>query len=147
MVPGLLVLLAVIAAGFAIRFMLAAQAENKTKTSWPSTPGEVTSVGYQNVSRSAEGGEFTRLMLHFSYSVAGHAYQGSLYSDTAKNFPALVAKYPAKTAVTVYYNPQIPQHSDLREPLGGNAGWSAATSAIMLFAAAFLLAVFALVAH
>lgn len=144
MILVLFLVLALVAGGLAIRFTLSAQAENKTKSSWPSTQGEVTSAGYQQVSRGGEGGgDFPRFMMHYSYSVAGQAQHGSLYSDTKKNFPALSAKYTAKTPLTVYYNPQIPSHSDLREPLGATASWNASTSAIMLYAASFLLFVFA----
>ncbi len=117
-----------------------AMAENKGKKSWPSVQGMVTSSGIREISEGtgADRKLKSRYVVEYSYPVAGKTLNGNLYTENRLHFLQLGEKYRISGPVTVFYNPEIPSHNDIKEPLGHSGNISYMTIAIILFVLAIV---------
>ena len=119
--------------------------ESRTKASWPTTGARVTSSGISGV-RTSNGGTFDRYQIDFGYRVDDLPFQSLIYSDKARDFPALEAKYTDGAAFPVFYNPAKPAHCEVRDRLGKMGGWSWSLIAYLFYFAAGLMLLFGWVA-
>jgi hypothetical protein len=116
-------------------FHLRSLAEAMTKASWPTTRATVLSSG---VSTPAGRDGYDRYAIDFAYEVEGSPFDALFYSDRARNFPALSAKYGDGATFDVFYNPARPAHVEVRDPLGRMGVWSWGLAAYLFY---FLAAV------
>ena len=93
---------------------------------WPSTLGKIVSSKLVEGS-SSEGGRTISAEVVYSYTVAGQEFRsdhrsfGGAGSGSLAGENAIIARYPAGSSVTVYYNPVTPGDAVL-ERASGMAG-------------------------
>jgi hypothetical protein len=110
--------------------------ETAAKASWPTTRATVTASGL--AAKQTMVSVFDRYLVDFSYAVDGSAVAGLFYSDKAKDFAALAAKYAAGAVFDVFYNPERPAHVEVRDRLGRMGVWSWRLIAYLFYFAAAL---------
>lgn len=84
---------------------------------WPSTGGTVIS-GEVAIVHSTKGASKLKPVIRYSYTVDGVEYESDRYSSTVARGSSfwdkeVINKYPAGSAITVYYNPENPAKSVL----------------------------------
>ncbi len=116
--------------GLILGSMIYKQSMTNRTTDWPSTPGKVKSsrVSFQSSTHRVNGVPW----VVYSYEVNGKKYKGSVIvpgdvtlagNDYAEK---IVARYPASSDVTVYYNPNNPEDAFLERYSSLDAGeWTA----------------------
>jgi hypothetical protein len=135
MVGMALVLVGLAALVGAALFVRRAIHERGSMPGWPSTQGLVRRSGVVPVQQmGALGTRILRFEARYEYLVGEKRMRGLLYSNVRHNHAALKAKYPPGAVVTVFYDPDHPGRSDLREKLGSFGGVTPASLAFFLFA-------------
>jgi hypothetical protein len=93
------------------------QALARVSRTWPTAPGVVGSS--EKRERSTRRGTVYNLAVSYSYTVGGLAYDGDTVEFGPKWVPdeglidRLARKYPARTAVTVHFDPAAPDRAVL----------------------------------
>lgn len=123
-------------------FVRRATHERRTMPDWPSTQGLVRRSGVFPMQQvGAMGTRLLRFQARYEYLVGEKRMRGLLYSNVKRHHAALKAKYPAGAVITVFYDPEHPGRSDLREKLGSYGGVTpAALAFFLLIVGAALLA-------
>ena len=85
-------------------------------STWPSTMGTVTN-SYLEQRSDSEGGTTNYPVVHYSYQVAGQAYQSSKRAPGMEvggtGARGVIARYPVGAQVMVFYDPQKPSDAVL----------------------------------
>ncbi len=104
--------------------------ERRRMPGWPSTQGMVRRSGVVAMQQvGSMGTRFQRFEARYDYMVGERRKRGLLYSNIKRNHAPLKAKYPRGAVITVYYDPEHPGRSDLREELGSFGGVTPASLA------------------
>jgi hypothetical protein len=115
----LMLALAVLFIGLGLRQRRRVQASQR----WPSTLGKIVSSRIVEGS-SSDGGRTIGAEVVYSYTVAGQEYRsdhrsiGGGGSGSIAGENAIIARYPAGSSVTVYYNPSTPGDAVLERTSG-----------------------------
>jgi hypothetical protein len=125
--PSLFSLVFICIGGAIISYAIKMTAKARESLSWPSTDGEIahSAVLYQTDTTATTNGTATyKADISYRYKVNGANYSSSRisladFASTPGRAQSIVARYPDKSTVRVYYNPANRAESVL-EP--GNAG-------------------------
>ncbi len=92
--------------------------------SWPSVKGTVQSSSVKRINRAKKSDRY-QVNIVYKYEVEGKSYNGSRVRfgeqpDTSMEADSIVAKYPVKSEVTVYYQPGNPEEAVLETSISIN---------------------------
>jgi hypothetical protein len=112
--------------GIILGSMLYKRIMTKRAKDWPSAPGRVKSsrISYESSTEKTNGMPY----VVYVYEVNGRKYEGSVIvpgdlTIAGNDYAAkIVARYPAGTNVSVYYNPSNPEDAFLERYSSSDAG-------------------------
>jgi hypothetical protein len=102
--------------------------------SWPSTGGTVISSDIKR-GTSSKGSPKYSLDINYTYKIGNEEFQSNRYSSTNARGTSQwareeITRYPANSAVKVYYNPENPKESVLEPGLHSDDYWMTLISSI-----------------